>query len=147
MENATCQRDILSLAYFLFFFIFDSYSQALQTLLSSTMVTNPQERPRISWVLDQVQNLRDSNGTDVDTNRVWRFQWDFMSGFQWTLDILDYARSLFWTKTTHWTHKPCKHLLSLTSVNSAHHNYTFKHDHTSLRNNVSYFTPKSILSN
>uniref|UniRef100_A0A8C2I1L8 non-specific serine/threonine protein kinase n=1 Tax=Cyprinus carpio TaxID=7962 RepID=A0A8C2I1L8_CYPCA len=47
-----------------------SYSQGLQTLLSSTMVTNPQERPRISWVLDQVQNLRDSNSTDVDTNRV-----------------------------------------------------------------------------
>ncbi|KTG44105.1 hypothetical protein cypCar_00038204 [Cyprinus carpio] len=47
-----------------------SYSQGLQTLLSSTMVTNPQERPRISWVLDQVQNLRDSNSADVDTNRV-----------------------------------------------------------------------------
>ncbi|KAI2668793.1 Serine/threonine-protein kinase 16 [Labeo rohita] len=58
-----------------------SYSQGLQTLLSSTMVTNPQERPRISWVLDQVQNLRDSNGTDVDTNR-------------WTLDVMDYALSL-----------------------------------------------------
>ncbi|XP_057186745.1 serine/threonine-protein kinase 16 isoform X1 [Triplophysa rosa] len=47
-----------------------SYSQGLQTLLSSTMVTNPQERPRISWVLDQIRNLRGSDGTAVDTNRV-----------------------------------------------------------------------------
>ncbi len=83
VENATCQRDI--------FFVFDSYSQGLQTLLSSIMVTNPQERPRISWVLDQVQNLCDSSGTDVDTNRVWCFLWDFMSVFQWTLDVWDYA--------------------------------------------------------
>ncbi|KAG5833912.1 hypothetical protein ANANG_G00280950 [Anguilla anguilla] len=34
------------------------YSQGLQTLLSSTMVSNPQERPDVSWVLDQVRHLQ-----------------------------------------------------------------------------------------
>uniref|UniRef100_H3C5G8 non-specific serine/threonine protein kinase n=1 Tax=Tetraodon nigroviridis TaxID=99883 RepID=H3C5G8_TETNG len=34
------------------------YSQSLQTLLSSIMVSNPLERPHINWVLDQVQALQ-----------------------------------------------------------------------------------------
>lgn len=101
------------------------------------MVTNPQERPRISWVLDQVQNLRGSDGTDVDTNRVWCYHWDFMPVFQWTPDFLDYALSL-----PDKNHKPCKHLLSLTSVSSACLSYTRKFVGES-----HIFTPKSVLSN
>lgn len=140
VENATCQRDILSLAYF---FVFGSYSQGLQTLLSSIMVTNPQERPRISWVLDQVQNLWDSNGTDVDTNRVWCFHWDFMSVFQWTLDVWDYALG----------QKQPPELTSLANICSVlpqwaqHAMITLARDHSSLRINVSHFTPKPTLSN
>lgn len=61
------------------------------------MVTNPQERPRISWVLDQVQSLRGSDGTDVDTNRVWCFHSDFMPVFLWTFWTM---HSLFRTKIT-----------------------------------------------
>lgn len=38
--------------------IVPSFSQSLQTLLSSIMVSNPQERPDINWVLDQVQVLK-----------------------------------------------------------------------------------------
>lgn len=97
------------------------------------MVTNPQERPRISWVLDQVQSLRGSDGTDVDTNRVWCYHWDFMPVFQWTPDFLDYALSL-----PDKNHKPCKHLLSLTSVSSACLSYTRKFVDES-----HIFTPKS----
>ncbi|KAI1899115.1 hypothetical protein AGOR_G00058220 [Albula goreensis] len=33
------------------------YSQGLQTLLSSTMVSNPKERPDIDWVLEQTRHL------------------------------------------------------------------------------------------
>ncbi|XP_048455229.1 serine/threonine-protein kinase 16 [Rhincodon typus] len=33
------------------------YTQALQHLLTSTMVTNPQERPNITWVLNQTKQL------------------------------------------------------------------------------------------
>ncbi|KAL6481063.1 hypothetical protein MHYP_G00091430 [Metynnis hypsauchen] len=47
-----------------------SYSEGLQNLLSSIMVTNPQERPDITWVLDQVKNLQGSDGGAVDTNRL-----------------------------------------------------------------------------
>ncbi|KAL2087978.1 hypothetical protein ACEWY4_016806 [Coilia grayii] len=47
-----------------------SYSQGLQILLSSMMVPNPQERPNIHWVLDQVQNLQNTAPVAVDTNRV-----------------------------------------------------------------------------
>ncbi|KAG5262159.1 hypothetical protein AALO_G00292880 [Alosa alosa] len=47
-----------------------SYSQGLQVLLSSMMVPNPQERPDISWVLDQVQNLQNSTPAPADANRV-----------------------------------------------------------------------------
>uniref|UniRef100_A0A8D3BU88 non-specific serine/threonine protein kinase n=1 Tax=Scophthalmus maximus TaxID=52904 RepID=A0A8D3BU88_SCOMX len=46
-----------------------SYSQGLQMLLSSIMVTNPQERPNISWVLDQVQDLQ-SRSPNTQTNMV-----------------------------------------------------------------------------
>ncbi|KAM6979435.1 serine/threonine-protein kinase 16 [Aplochiton taeniatus] len=35
-----------------------SYSEGLQTLLNSIMVSNPQERADINWVLDQVQDLQ-----------------------------------------------------------------------------------------
>ncbi|CAL8364118.1 serine/threonine-protein kinase 16 [Gadus morhua] len=35
-----------------------SYSEGLQNLLRSMMVSNPQERPAVAWVLDQVQDLR-----------------------------------------------------------------------------------------
>ncbi|KAJ8253005.1 hypothetical protein GJAV_G00208090 [Gymnothorax javanicus] len=45
------------------------YSQGLQTLLSSTMVSNPQERPDISWVLEQVQHLQ-SLEPAANANRV-----------------------------------------------------------------------------
>lgn len=38
--------------------IVPSFSQSLQTLLSSIMVSNPQERPDINWILDQVQVLK-----------------------------------------------------------------------------------------
>lgn len=47
-----------------------SYSEGLQTLLSSIMVTNPQERPDIDWVLEQVKNLRRSDGGVMETNQV-----------------------------------------------------------------------------
>ncbi|XP_026868753.2 serine/threonine-protein kinase 16 isoform X2 [Electrophorus electricus] len=46
------------------------YSEGLQTLLSSIMVTNPQERPDISWVLDQVRNLQGTDGGATDASRV-----------------------------------------------------------------------------
>lgn len=38
--------------------IVPSFSQSLQTLLCSIMVSNPQERPDINWILDQVQVLK-----------------------------------------------------------------------------------------
>ncbi|XP_031414056.1 serine/threonine-protein kinase 16 isoform X1 [Clupea harengus] len=47
-----------------------SYSQSLQVLLSSMMVPNPQERPDVHWVLDQVQNLQNSTPAPADANRV-----------------------------------------------------------------------------
>lgn len=47
-----------------------SYSQGLQMLLSSIMVSNPQERPNINWVLDQVQDLQ-SRSPNTQTNMVW----------------------------------------------------------------------------
>lgn len=47
-----------------------NFSQGLQVLLTSIMVPNPQERPEISWVLEQVQNLQNSTPAPVDTNRV-----------------------------------------------------------------------------
>ncbi|XP_076879374.1 serine/threonine-protein kinase 16 isoform X2 [Brachyhypopomus gauderio] len=46
------------------------YSEGLQTLLSSIMVTNPQERPDINWVLDQVRNLQGLDGGVTDASRV-----------------------------------------------------------------------------
>ncbi|XP_053276418.1 serine/threonine-protein kinase 16 [Pleuronectes platessa] len=46
-----------------------SYSEGLQVLLSSIMVSNPQERPNISWVLDQVQDLQ-SRSPNTQTNMV-----------------------------------------------------------------------------
>uniref|UniRef100_A0A671WZB2 non-specific serine/threonine protein kinase n=1 Tax=Sparus aurata TaxID=8175 RepID=A0A671WZB2_SPAAU len=46
-----------------------SYSQGLQMLLSSIMVSNPQERPNINWVLDQVQDLQ-SRSPNTQTNMV-----------------------------------------------------------------------------
>lgn len=45
------------------------YSQGLQMLLSSIMVSNPQERPNINWVLDQVQDLQ-SRSPNTQTNMV-----------------------------------------------------------------------------
>ncbi|KAK7898340.1 hypothetical protein WMY93_019193 [Mugilogobius chulae] len=45
------------------------YSEGLKVLLSSIMVTNPQERPNISWVLDQVQDLQ-SRSPNTQTNMV-----------------------------------------------------------------------------
>ncbi|KAK2817818.1 hypothetical protein Q7C36_021751 [Tachysurus vachellii] len=47
-----------------------SYSEGLQTLLSSVMVTNPQERPNIDWVLERVRNLQSSDGGAIETDRV-----------------------------------------------------------------------------
>ncbi|XP_053333203.1 serine/threonine-protein kinase 16 [Clarias gariepinus] len=47
-----------------------SYSEGLQTLLSSIMVTNPQERPNIDWVLDRVRNLQRSDRGAIETDRV-----------------------------------------------------------------------------
>ncbi|XP_027012377.1 serine/threonine-protein kinase 16 [Tachysurus fulvidraco] len=47
-----------------------SYSEGLQTLLSSVMVTNPQERPNIDWVLERVRNLQTSDGGVIETDRV-----------------------------------------------------------------------------
>ncbi|XP_053471045.1 serine/threonine-protein kinase 16 [Ictalurus furcatus] len=47
-----------------------SYSEGLQTLLSSIMVTNPQERPNIDWVLERVRNLQSSDGGTIETDRV-----------------------------------------------------------------------------
>ncbi|XP_068435806.1 serine/threonine-protein kinase 16 isoform X2 [Clinocottus analis] len=46
-----------------------SYSQGLQILLSSIMVSNPQERPNINWVLDQVHDLQ-SRSPNTQTNMV-----------------------------------------------------------------------------
>ncbi|CAK6970775.1 serine/threonine-protein kinase 16 [Scomber scombrus] len=46
-----------------------SYSEGLQLLLSSIMVSNPQERPNINWVLDQVQDLQ-SRSPNTQTNMV-----------------------------------------------------------------------------
>nr|XP_023661643.1 serine/threonine-protein kinase 16 [Paramormyrops kingsleyae] len=43
------------------------YSQGLQTLLSSIMVPNPQERPDINWVLEQIQNLNKPERPDEAT--------------------------------------------------------------------------------
>ncbi|CAB1327657.1 unnamed protein product, partial [Coregonus sp. 'balchen'] len=34
-----------------------SYSEGLQNLLSSIMVSNPQERPDVNWILDQIQDM------------------------------------------------------------------------------------------
>lgn len=70
---AKCNGKVLWV-FFEFFFFFllclvDSYSQALQILLSSIMVSNPQERPNISWVLDQVQDLQ-SHSPNTQTNMV-----------------------------------------------------------------------------
>ncbi|TNN74499.1 Serine/threonine-protein kinase 16 [Liparis tanakae] len=45
------------------------YSQGLQMLLSSIMVSNPQERPHINWVLDQVHDLQ-SRSPNTQTNMV-----------------------------------------------------------------------------
>lgn len=50
--------------------VFLSYSESLQMLLSSIMVSNPQERPNISWVLDQVQDLL-SQSPNTQSNMVW----------------------------------------------------------------------------
>uniref|UniRef100_A0A3P9Q636 non-specific serine/threonine protein kinase n=1 Tax=Poecilia reticulata TaxID=8081 RepID=A0A3P9Q636_POERE len=38
-----------------------SYSNGLQTLLSSIMVSNPQERPGVGWVLDQTDCMKTSH--------------------------------------------------------------------------------------
>ena len=46
-----------------------SYSEGLQMLLSSIMVSNPQERPDINWVLDQVHDLLARSAT-TQTNMV-----------------------------------------------------------------------------
>lgn len=46
-----------------------SFSEGLKILLSSIMVTNPQERPNIGWVLDQVQDLQ-SRSPNTQTNMV-----------------------------------------------------------------------------
>lgn len=46
-----------------------SYSEGLQILLSSIMVSNPQERPNVNWVLDQVQDLQ-SRSPNTQTNMV-----------------------------------------------------------------------------
>lgn len=45
------------------------YSEGLQMLLSSILVSNPQERPNINWVLDQVQDLQARSPT-TQTNMV-----------------------------------------------------------------------------
>lgn len=45
------------------------YSEGIKILLSSIMVTNPQERPNINWVLDQVQDLQ-SRSPNTQTNMV-----------------------------------------------------------------------------
>ncbi|XP_062865869.1 serine/threonine-protein kinase 16 [Trichomycterus rosablanca] len=47
-----------------------SYSVELQTLLSSIMVSNPQERPDVDWVLERTRNLQSSDGGAVETDRV-----------------------------------------------------------------------------
>ncbi|XP_048861870.1 serine/threonine-protein kinase 16 [Brienomyrus brachyistius] len=46
------------------------YSQGLQMLLSSIMVPNPQERPGINWVLEQIQNLNKPERPDEATAAV-----------------------------------------------------------------------------
>ncbi|XP_061608973.1 serine/threonine-protein kinase 16 isoform X2 [Phyllopteryx taeniolatus] len=46
-----------------------SYSEGLQLLLGSIMVSNAQERPNISWVLEQVQDLQ-SCSPNTQTNMV-----------------------------------------------------------------------------
>ncbi|KAL3065680.1 serine/threonine-protein kinase 16 isoform X1 [Trematomus bernacchii] len=46
-----------------------SYSGSLKMLLSSIMMSNPQERPNIHWVLDQVQDLQ-SCSPNTQTNMV-----------------------------------------------------------------------------
>ncbi|KAK2853846.1 hypothetical protein Q5P01_006507 [Channa striata] len=46
-----------------------SYSEGLKMLLTSIMVSNPQERPNINWVLDQVQDLQ-SRSPNTQTNMV-----------------------------------------------------------------------------
>lgn len=53
----------------LFVHLVPSYSEGLQLLLSSIMVSNPQERPNINWVLDQVQDLQ-SRSPNTQTNMV-----------------------------------------------------------------------------
>ncbi|KAL7853069.1 hypothetical protein SRHO_G00188540 [Serrasalmus rhombeus] len=39
------------------------------------MVTNPQERPDITWVLNQVKSLQGPDGGSVDTNRSITLIW------------------------------------------------------------------------
>lgn len=60
----------LSLIYLLSVCLVPSYSEGLQILLSSIMMSNPQERPNINWVLDQVQDLQ-SRSPSTQTNMVW----------------------------------------------------------------------------
>ncbi|XP_045554419.1 serine/threonine-protein kinase 16 isoform X1 [Salmo salar] len=46
-----------------------SYSEGLQNLLSSIMVSNPQERPDVNWILDQIQDMTCSS-PNTQTNMV-----------------------------------------------------------------------------
>ncbi|KAJ8383587.1 hypothetical protein AAFF_G00216600 [Aldrovandia affinis] len=46
------------------------YSQGLQTLLSSIMVSNPQERPDVDWVLEQIRHLQSAE-PPADWAAVW----------------------------------------------------------------------------
>lgn len=59
----------LSYTNLMFVCLVSSYSEGLQLLLSSIMVSNPQERPNINWVLDQVQDLQ-SRSPNTQTNMV-----------------------------------------------------------------------------
>lgn len=46
------------------------FSESLQSLLSNIMISNPQERPDIHWVLDQVKDLQSSDGGAIQTDPV-----------------------------------------------------------------------------
>lgn len=90
-----------------------SYSQALQILLSSIMVSNPQERPNISWVLDQVQDLQ-SHSPNTQTNMVWP-----RTGHLTIWDLCTYE----WTCLRAW-----KYLLTNLSVKAQVHVFTMCRD-------------------
>lgn len=137
MMNATCQRDILSLAYFYLWQLFSRSSNPPQ-LHYGDQSSGKAQNQLGPWPGPEPSGLKRYRR---------RYQQSMMLPLRFHVCFpVDSGRFGLCTRTTHWTLKPCKHLLCLSSVSSARHDYTLEHDHTSLRINVSDFIPEYILS-